>query len=265
MKKTLRIIAVVLFSVGAVILLYDPISSEICKYNIDNVILEFENNLKSISDDTSKQKDTYNNNDEPTGKKSKPKSTDSQTIKIDLNKLYIDSINYNNNLIHNQNELLVDNNSYTSPALNLSDYGINNNMYGYITIKAINLKLPIYLGANNTNMALGAAHLNYTSLPIGGKSNNIVLAGHTGYWGKTFFDNIKYLNIGDDIQITNYWDTLSYRIIEKKQLKPEETQSIYIQKDKDILTLLTCISNGKERYYIICERNNQKQKNDRVY
>lgn len=254
MKKAIRIIVIILFSVGIAILLYDPISSEIYKHNIDNAIIEFENTRKNSSNDIVDQKDTYNHNDEPTEEQNNKTNARTETVKINLNKLYIDSVKYNENLINNQKKLLVDSNSYTSSALNLIDYGIYNNMYGYITIEAINLKLPIYLGANDTTMSFGAAHLNYTSLPIDGESINTVLAGHTGYWGKIFFDNIKCLNIGDDIQITNYWDKISYKVIEKKQLKPEETQSIYIQDDKDILTLLTCISNGKERYYIICER-----------
>ncbi|MCH5297394.1 MAG: class C sortase [Ruminococcus sp.] len=253
MKKAIRIISIILFSVGVSILLYDPISSAIYKHNIDNAIIEFEKIRKNIPDDA-EQEYTYIPNNKPTENTNFRANNSSETVKIDLDKLYIDSVNYNKNLINNQNNLLVDSNSYTSSALNLRDYGIYNNMYGYITIQKIDLKLPIYLGANDTTMSFGAAHLNYTSLPIGGESNNTVLAGHTGYWGKTFFDNIKYLNIGDNIQITNYWDTLSYKVIDKKQLKPEETQSIYIRDNKDILTLLTCISNGKERYYIICER-----------
>ena len=55
------------------------------------------------------------------------------------------------------------------------------------------MRLPIYLGANSSNMSYGAAHMSATSLPIGGKNTNAVLAGHTGYIGRIFFDNLRNL------------------------------------------------------------------------
>ena len=65
-------------------------------------------------------------------------------------------------------------------------------------------------------MSYGAAHMSATSLPIGGKNTNAVLAGHTGYIGRIFFDNLRNLKIGDWVSITNYWDTLNYKVVETK-------------------------------------------------
>ena len=152
---------------------------------------------------------------------------------------------------------MLRNDTYSQAAVNLEDYGITDGIYGYVTAETINMRLPIYLGANSSNMSYGAAHMSATSLPIGGKNTNAVLAGHTGYIGRIFFDNLRNLKIGDRVSITNYWDTLNYKVVETKVNKPNESGDCYLQKDKDLLTMFTCISDGNggfDRYYVICER-----------
>ena len=156
----------------------------------------------------------------------------------------------------NQYDMLRDD-TYTQAAVNLEDYGISDGIYGYVAAKTINMRLPIYLGANSVNMSYGAAHMSATSLPIGGKNTNTVLAGHTGYIGRIFFDNLRNLKIGDKVSITNYWDTLDYKVVETKVNKPNESGDCYLQKGRDLLTMFTCISDGNggfDRYYVICER-----------
>ena len=177
--------------------------------------------------------------------------------KIDFDRLYSDSIAYNENLKKHQHELLTNEQSYQFPALNLSSYGITSGVYGYISAPSIGLELPIYLGGNDDNMALGTAHMTYTSLPVGGKSTNCVLSGHSGYVGRIFFDYIPSLGIGDEITVENYWDTLTYRVIDKQIHKKDESADCYITEGRDLLTLITCVSNGHggfDRFYLICER-----------
>ena len=76
-----------------------------------------------------------------------------------------------------------------------------------------------------------------------------MLAAHTGYIGRVFFDYIRYLNIGDEITITNFWDTLSYRVTDKQIYKKYESSNCYITDGKDFLTLITCAHGGADRYY----------------
>lgn len=178
-------------------------------------------------------------------------------FKPDLDRLYQDSVLYNENLKENQGSLLTDSFSYVKPTIDLTEYGIYNGVYGYITAPTIDMKLPIYLGANDDNMSCGAAHLTYTSLPIGGEKTNTVLAGHTGYVGRIFFDNIHNLQIGDEVSLTNYWYTIYYKVIEKEVYAPNQSQAVYINDDRDLLTMITCVSDGNfgfNRYYVICER-----------
>lgn len=179
-------------------------------------------------------------------------------FKADLDRLYQDSVKYNETLKTKQNKLLVNDLAYKAPSLKLSDYGIYDNVYGYVSVSKIGLNLPIILGASENSMSLGAAHLTYTSLPIGGKSTNCVLAGHTGYVGRTFFDYITLLEIGDKVKVTNLWNSLDYSVKDVKVFSPEQAKAIFISPDKDILTLFTCIRNSKgefDRYFVICERS----------
>ena len=181
----------------------------------------------------------------------------SENTTVDFDRLYSDSIAYNDNLKKHQHELLTNEQSYQSPALNLSRYGITSGVYGYISAPSIGLELPIYIGGNDDNMALGAAHMTYTSLPIGGNSTNCVLSGHSGYIGRIFFDYIPNLSIGDEITVENYWNTLTYKVIDKQIHKKDESADCYITEGRDLLTLITCVSNGRggfDRFYLISER-----------
>lgn len=179
-------------------------------------------------------------------------------FETDLNRLYTDSIKYNEMLKSKQGNLLVDSYSYIKPSIDITEYGIYNGIYGYISAPSVDIKLPLYLGASEENMSYGAAHLTYTSLPIGGESTNCVIAGHTGYIGRIFFDNIRKLKIGDEIAVTNYWNTITYKVADTKVYKPNQSNDIFIEPNSDLLTLITCIGNnlsGFDRYYVICKRS----------
>ena len=62
----------------------------------------------------------------------------------------------------------------------MMDYGLPDEVFGVLRIPAMELEMPIYLGANDENMASGAAVLTQTSIPIGGENTNAVIAGHRG-------------------------------------------------------------------------------------
>ena len=150
---------------------------------------------------------------------------------------------------------------YQKPSFTLKDYGLENEVFGVISIPAMELYMPIFLGATETHLAEGAAHLSQTSLPIGGNNTNCVIAGHRGYNGASYFRYIEKLRIGDCVSITNLWETLEYRVVQIKIIYPNEVKEILIQENRDLLTLLTChpyASGGKQRYLVICERVNQE-------
>lgn len=68
---------------------------------------------------------------------------------------------------------------------------------------------------------------------------------------------IPDLQLGDEVIITNLWETLTYRVAETKIIAPNEVNEILLQEGKDKITLLTChpyASGGKQRYLVICDR-----------
>ena len=146
---------------------------------------------------------------------------------------------------------------YQKPSFILADYGLEDEVFGVISIPAMDLNMPIFLGATEKHMAEGAAHMSQTSLPIGGNNTNCVIAGHRGYGGASYFRYIEKLQIGDTVSVTNLWETLEYRVVQIKIIYPYQVEEILIQEGRELLTLLTChpyASGGKQRFLVICER-----------
>lgn len=146
---------------------------------------------------------------------------------------------------------------YQDPSFSLKSYGLEDEIFGVISIPAMELEMPIFLGATKQHMAEGAAHLSQTSLPIGGENTNSVIAGHRGYSGASYFRYIDKLQVGDYVFITNLWETLTYKVSEIKVIDPNEVDQILIQPGRELLTLLTChpyASGGRQRYLVFCDR-----------
>lgn len=104
-------------------------------------------------------------------------------------------------------------------------------------------------------MSKGAAYLVNTSLPIAGENTNCVIAAHTRDRGIYMFKRITELKTGDEIKITNFWETLVYKVTGTKIIYPDDIQSIRIQKGKQLLTLSTCYPypENYQRYLVYAE------------
>ena len=175
----------------------------------------------------------------------------------DYPELWADMVRYNETIYTQGQAGLSCEYDYQKPSFRLSDYGLGDEVFGVISIPAMELEMPIYLGATEQHMANGAAHLSQTSLPIGGENTNCVIAGHRGYNGASYFRYIDKLNVGDLVSVTNLWETLTYRVCEIKIIDPHDVTEILIQPERELLTLLTChpyASGGKQRYVVYCER-----------
>ena len=265
-KRIITITAVIFLLMGSVLIIAPMISNEVGKSAAHSAVEKFEELKNSI--------EQTNPTSEPTSAPAESKPSEKKTVTteppesgerqsesggtiiyhIDSDRLYRDSVAYNENLKTRQYDLLIDEYSYQQVSLNLYDYGVPDNIYGYISAPSIDMELPIYLGGTVDNMSFGAAHLTYTSLPIGGESTNCVLAAHTGYIGRIFFDYIRYLNVGDEVTVTNLWNKLTYRVTDKRVYKKYESADCYIKEGQDFLTLITCANGGADRYYVLCDR-----------
>jgi LPXTG-site transpeptidase (sortase) family protein len=164
---------------------------------------------------------------------------------------------YNQRIYTEKQSGLVELESCEKPAADLTAYGIADEIIGVLEIPAMELTMPVYLGASDVHLAAGAAVLGNTSAPIGGDNTNCVIAGHRGWRGADYFRHIDELAVGDTVKLTNLWETLTYTVADIQIIQPYEVDMIKIQQGRDLLTLLTChpyASGGKQRYVVFCER-----------
>lgn len=165
---------------------------------------------------------------------------------------------YNRQLYAEKQSSLIDLEACEEPAADLTAYGIEDEIIGVLEMPTMELTMPVYLGASDGHLAAGAAVLGSTSAPIGGDSTNCVIAGHRGWRGADYFRHIDKLAVGDEVRITNLWETLTYTVADIQIIQPHEVDKIKIQPNRDLLTLLTChpyASGGRQRYVVYCEKN----------
>ena len=164
---------------------------------------------------------------------------------------------YNRQIYAEKQCNLVDLGACEEPAADLTAYGIEDEIIGVLEIPAMELTMPVYLGASDDHLAAGAAVLGNTSAPIGGANTNCVIAGHRGWRGADYFRHIDKLAVGDTVRLTNLWETLTYTVADIRIIQPHEVDKVRIQPNCDLLTLLTChpyASGGRQRYVVCCER-----------
>ena len=164
---------------------------------------------------------------------------------------------YNQRIYDEKQSGLVDLEACEAPAADLTAYGVEDEIIGVLEIPAMELTMPVYLGASDEHLAAGAAVLGNTSAPIGGDDTNCVIAGHRGWKGADYFRHIDRLQVGDTVTLTNLWKTLTYTVADIQIIQPHEVDKIKIQQGRDLLTLATChpyASGGRQRYVVYCER-----------
>lgn len=233
MKRFVNIVSIFLLLAGVLIMFYPTVVNYIYSSKTQKIITQFQASADNLT-----------------------KESDGNT----LEQMREDMAAYNKELYINGQRGLQDPFSFETDAFDLSQYGIENNIAGYVTIPQMDIELPIYLGATDENLALGASSLGYTSVPVGGENSNTVLAAHRGYQGESMFRDIESLEIGDMVYVTNFWEDLVYEVSEIKIILPTEIQEVYIQPGKDLLTLVTChpYTKNYQRYIVYCERTEYK-------
>ena len=124
---------------------------------------------------------------------------------------------------------------------------------GVLTVDSMACEAPVYLGSSERNMLNGAAVVAGTSAPLGEPSSNCVIAAHRNM----FFKQIENVRVGDRVCLRTIWGGYVYRVAEIRIISPSDIKAAAVQKDKDLLTLVTCHPYGSNRQRIIavCERD----------
>lgn len=176
--------------------------------------------------------------------------------KIKVEELYRELVRRNEALYTSRTTGVQDPFLYEQSTMDLSSYGIEDGVIGFLKIEKMDVELPIYLGATEKNMSLGAAHLSETSYPVGGENTNSVIAAHRGFGKTAMFRNIQKLEKGDLIIVENFREILKYKVSEIEIIDPSQTDRLLIRDGEDMITLLTCHPYGSnaKRYLVYCKR-----------
>lgn len=240
-KRLGLILAALMLIVGTYILLYPALNGAALEHKAENAAEEFLERLP-----TPAPQGTSNTTAPPL-----------RPTPMPYQELYAAMLEYNQALYLQSQSDLSDPWAYEAAGFDLEAFGMGNAVVGVLNIPALELEMPIYLGATEDNLAAGTAVLGQTSLPIGGENTNCVIAGHRGWCGAAYFQYLNELETGDSVTITNLWGTLQYSVTELRIIQPNEISEVLIQPGKDLITLLTChpyASGGKCRLLVLCER-----------
>ena len=115
-----------------------------------------------------------------------------------------------------------------------------NLIMGYLEIPVIRVSLPIYHGCGSDALEKGIGHLEGTSLPIGGIGTHTVMSGHRGLPGRQLLTDLDQVKVGDQFYIHVLNEVLAYEVDQILTVLPEETDSLAIDENKDLATLVTC-------------------------
>lgn len=237
------VLPLIVLLIGVSVLIYPYINHAVTDIGMSERVNEF---MSQTDNDFNKPDVTYTDND-----------ILSDNAYTDLR----DDMQAYNSLIFEQRQSeLQSETDYEVPSFVLADYGLESEVFAILSIPAMDLEMPIYLGATDEHLRDGAAHLSQTSLPIGGENTNCVIAGHRGYNGTPYFRYIDKLKIGDTVTVTNLWETRIYTVLDIQIIDPDDIESIHIQEGRELLTLLTChpyASGGRQRYLVMCECNDK--------
>ena len=122
---------------------------------------------------------------------------------------------------------------------------------GYVDIPKIGVHIPIYHGTEERALQSGAGFWYGTSLPVGGENTHCVLAAHNGLVKAKLFTDLDKLEVGDRFTLDVLNETFTYEVDQILVTLPEETEELYIQNGKDLVTLYTCTPYGVNTHRLL--------------
>lgn len=114
------------------------------------------------------------------------------------------------------------------------------NQLGAVTVPSLKLNVPLFQTLSEDTLAIGAAVVPGTSMPVGGSSTHTVIAGHRGLVNRRLFSDLNRVHKGDVFVLKVFRKHLAYKVFEIQTVKPEDTDVLKIEPGRDLATLLTC-------------------------
>lgn len=205
--STSTIAMIVVFLLGVAILLYPTVSNYINSINASHAIESYDDTVSKLDEANKEQ-------------------------------MLADATSYNASLVGKGIQYVTgapEDETYKS-LLNVTDDGV----MGYVTIKKLDVKLPIYHGTDDQVLASGVGHLEGSSLPVGGNGSHSVITGHRGLPSAKLFTDLDQLEVGDTFTVTTLGRVLTYQVDQIRIVLPEEINDLAIDSEQDYCTLVTC-------------------------
>lgn len=120
-----------------------------------------------------------------------------------------------------------------------SDY-YQEHTIGVIQIPKIKVKLPIFDQTTDLFLQKGATLLAGTSFPTGEVATHSVISAHRGLPEAKLFTDLPQLELGDLFYVETHQQTHAYQVDQIKVILPTETDSLQIDEDATLITLMTC-------------------------
>lgn len=107
-----------------------------------------------------------------------------------------------------------------------------------LTIKKINLELPVFQGATTTNLRIGAGLVEDGVNT--GESGTVIISAHRSHTFGRQFNRLDELEKGDQIEITSRDGVYKYEVYKTDIVKPEEIAVQQGDNAEKTLLLITC-------------------------
>ncbi len=117
-------------------------------------------------------------------------------------------------------------------------------MIGYCEIPKIGVYLAVYYGTSDEVLGKALGLVENTSLPVGGSGSHAVISGHSGLASRKILTDLNRLKEGDLFFVHVLDRHFAYEVDQIKVVLPDETKDLAIEKDRDLVTLLTCTPFG---------------------
>lgn len=209
--KLFNIVLVLVFVAGLSLLLYPTVSNAYNNYLQSKTIASYSEHVNQL------EKDTY----EKEWKKAEE---------------------YNRSLLERENPFVLTQELEQMywQTLDLSGRGI----MAYIEIPSVDITLPIAHGTSDETLQSYVGHLEWSSLPVGGKNTHCIISGHRGLPSSELFTNIDHLELGDKFYLHILGQTLEYQVCNIAVVEPQDQTLLTVEEGKDLVTLVTCTPYG---------------------
>ncbi|MEY8661418.1 class C sortase [Ligilactobacillus faecis] len=109
-----------------------------------------------------------------------------------------------------------------------------------LSIPKLKEVLPVYDNTSSIALDNGVGLLENTSDPTGGKGKHAVLTGHSGLSLNKLFTDLSKVKLGDKFYLKVNGEIHAYKIDQIKKVLPDNMKYLQVEKDKDLITLVTC-------------------------